>query len=202
MDKIPTLFQREGPKNNFKAVDRLTKGCEWIFTHPHMTITEKLDGTNVRITVRAGQVVRVEKRCNPNKGQKKAGIINPWYVDTNNMDNADRWVLEAVGNTDVTEWEDGEHCCEALGPKIQGNSLGLDTHRCVPFDIHLFIYPICVPIYTVYFCLDEEAPFFGLADFLRNLDSLYSPGRLAEGIVLIGEEGQRAKLKRSDFDYE
>jgi len=34
------------------------------------------------LTVRSGQLVRVEKRRNPSKAQKAKGIIDGWYVDT------------------------------------------------------------------------------------------------------------------------
>ena|SRR5688572_19260046 len=43
--------------------------------------TEKLEGTNIRVILRAGRVVRVEKRRNPSKLQKQQGIIDGWYVD-------------------------------------------------------------------------------------------------------------------------
>jgi hypothetical protein len=34
-----------------------------------------------RLTVRSGQLVRVEKRHNPSKRQKQHGIVGGWYVD-------------------------------------------------------------------------------------------------------------------------
>lgn len=37
--------------------------------------------------------------------------------------------------------------------------------------------------------------------FLKTLDSLYSPGHLAEGIVFHHPDGRRAKIKRKDFRY-
>jgi hypothetical protein len=38
-----------------------------------------------------------------------------------------------------------------------------------------------------------------LRQFLENLDSLFSPGHLAEGIVFHHSDGRRAKIKRKDF---
>src|SRR5262245_26445289 len=61
MEKIPTLFERD---EHFHVVDRPRAECAWVFAGEGVG-TEKLDGTNVRLTVRAGQLVRVEKRRNP-----------------------------------------------------------------------------------------------------------------------------------------
>src|SRR5262249_9081362 len=131
MEKIPTLFERD---DHFHVVDRPRAECAWVFDGQGRG-TEKLDGTNVRLTVRSGQLVRVEKRRNPSKAQKAAGIVDGWYVDTDESQAEDKWILAAARATDVTGWPDGEHSCEALGPHIQGNELGLADHRCVPFNL-------------------------------------------------------------------
>ncbi len=183
MEKIPTLFERD---ENFHVVNRPRAECAWVFEGAGVG-TEKLDGTNVRLTVRSGQLVRVEKRRNPSKEQKKLGIVDGWYVDTVEGAGEDKWILAAAGNTDVSDWPDGEHPCEALGPRIQGNPLGLDDHVCVPFNM-------AAPTL-------EEVPrdYDQLWDFLAQLESRYAPGHLAEGIVFHHPDGRRAKIKRKDF---
>ena len=183
MEKIPTIFNRG---ENFKVVNQPRKGCEWVFAGEGRA-TEKLDGTNVRLTVRAGQVVRVEKRRNPSKLQKQQGIVDGWYVDADQYSKDDKWIFEAVRATDVHGWPDGEHSAEALGPNIQGNLLGLKKNLCVPFNLE-------IPVY-------ENVPrtYEGLVQFLENLESLFSPGHLAEGIVFHHSDGRRAKIKRKDF---
>lgn len=183
MEKIPTVFDR-GP--DFKVVDQVREGCEWVFDGQG-TATEKLDGMNVRLTVRAGRLVRLEKRRNPSKVQKQQGIIDGWYVDADEHDAQDRWIREAARHTDVSGWPDGEHSCEALGPKIQGNPLGLSGYLCVPFNIE-------VPVYEV-----PGRSFGGLQRFLAQMESRYAPGHLAEGIVFHHPDGRRAKIKRRDF---
>ncbi len=183
MEKIPTIFDRGA---NFKVIDHVREGCEWVFAGEGIA-TEKLDGTNVRLTLRAEQCVRVEKRRNPTKVQKQKGIVDGWYVDADEHGQADRWLFEAVHNTDFTHWPDGEHSCEALGPKIQGNPLGLEQHLCVPFNLE-------VPAY-------DEIPrtYDGLSQALAKLESKYSPSHLAEGLVFHHPNGRRAKIKRKDF---
>jgi hypothetical protein len=183
MEKIPTIFDRG---ENFKVTEKIREGCEWVFAGEG-TPTEKLDGTNVRLTIRAGQCVRVEKRRNPSKVQKKNGIIDGWYVDADEYGQEDKWLFEAVRNTDVSKWPDGEHSCEALGPKIQGNPLELQQHLCVPFNLE-------IPTYD-----DIPRSYAGLRKTLAELQSKFSPAHLAEGIVFHHPDGRRAKIKRKDF---
>ena len=180
MEKIPTLFERD---EHFRVVNRPRAECAWVFEGAGVG-TEKLDGTNVRLTVRSGRLVRVEKRRNPSKLQKAQGIIDGWYVDTGPED---KWILAAADNTDVKDWPDGEHPCEALGPRIQGNPLGLDDHVCVPFNL-------AAPTIT-----EVPRDYTDLWEFLDTLESRYSPGHLAEGIVFHHPDGRRAKIKRKDF---
>lgn len=183
MDKIPTIFDRG---DDFRVVDKVRAGCEWVLDGEG-TATEKLDGTNVRLTVRSGQCVRLEKRRNPTKVQKKAGIIDGWYVDADEFGNDDKWIYDAMNKTDVASWPDGEHSCEALGPSIQGNPLGLPDHVCVPFNLDIPAFPEIPRTYD------------GIRKSLATLDSKYSPEHLAEGIVFHHPDGRRAKIKRKDF---
>ena len=185
MEKIPTLFERDG---HFRVIDSPRAECAWVFAGEGAG-TEKLDGTNVRLTVRSGQLVRVEKRRNPSAAQKRQGIIDGWYVDADPSSSEDKWILGAAGNTDVSGWADGEHSCEALGQRIQGNPLGLDDSRCVPFNVS-------APVY-------ETVPrsFSDLRAYLADLESKFAPGHLAEGIVFHHPDGRRAKIKRKDFAH-
>ncbi len=183
VEKIPTLYERD---DRFHVVDAPRPECKWVFDGEG-TPTEKLDGTNLRLTVRSGQLVRVEKRRNPSKVQKQQGIVDGWYSDSDPHSAEDKWVLAAAKNTDVSGWPDGEHPCEALGPRIQGNPLELSDHLCVPFNLE-------VPLYR-----DVPRDYEGLREFLATLESAFSPGHLAEGIVFHHPDGRRAKIKRKDF---
>ena len=183
MEKIPTLFQRD---ETFKVVDKVRPGCEWVLAGEG-TPTEKLDGTNVRLTVRSGQLVRVEKRRNPSPKQKHLGIIDGWYVDADEFAPDDRWIFEAARNTALKDWPDGEHSCEALGPNIQGNPLGLEKHLCLPFNMQ-------APVFG-----DAPRNYAQLQAWLEHVQSRFNPGHLAEGIVFHHPDGRRAKIKRRDF---
>ncbi len=183
MEKIPTIFERD---DDFKVTNSPRAECAWVFAGEGRA-TEKLDGTNVRLTVRGGHVVRVEKRRNPSKLQKARGVIDGWYVDADESAAEDKWIYEAVKGTDTAAWPDGEHSAEALGPHIQGNGLGLKQNMCVPFNLE-------IPSY-------DEIPrtYEGLRKALLSLESRYAPGHLAEGIVFHHPDGRRAKIKRKDF---
>lgn len=183
MEKIPTIFDRG---DGFRVINQPRSGCEWVFRGEGKA-TEKLDGTNVRLTVRAGRIVRVEKRRNPSKLQKAQGVTDGWYVEADEHAKEDKWIFEAVRGTDVSSWPDGEHSAEALGPHIQGNTLGLTQNLCVPFNLE-------VPEYT-----DVPRDFAGVQAYLAKLESRYAPGHLAEGIVFHHPDGRRAKIKRKDF---
>lgn len=183
MEKIPTIFERD---ERFAVTAGPRPGCEWVFAGEGKA-TEKLDGTNIRLTVRTRTVVRVEKRRNPSTVQKHQGIVDGWYVDADPHGAEDKWVFEAVAGTSTDGWPDGEHPGEALGPRIQGNPLALDRHLVVPFNLE-------IPAYE-----DVPRSFDGLLRLLARLDSKFAPGHTAEGIVFHHPDGRRAKIKRKDF---
>jgi hypothetical protein len=185
MEKIPTIFVRD-KNNGGKITETVYEGCEWVFAGEG-TATEKIDGTNVRLTIRSNTCVRLEKRCNPTKVQKAKGVIEPWYTDADQNDPADKYIYAAIEGTDLSEWPDGEHCAEAIGPSIQGNPLGLERHTLVPFNLK-------IPSFD-----NVPRSFEGLKYFLSVCDSKYSPGHPIEGIVFHHQDGRRAKIKRKDF---
>ena len=68
MKKIKTIFDRDwdGDKT---VIDKLSEGIS-VEDLISAVATEKLDGMNVRATIRNGTCVRLEKRRNPDKIQK------------------------------------------------------------------------------------------------------------------------------------
>lgn len=79
MRKIPTIFDRDWEGN--KGV--VNKPTALPFDLEDAVATEKLDGTNVRVTVRNGEFIHLEKRRNPTREQKQRQILDPWYVEAN-----------------------------------------------------------------------------------------------------------------------
>ncbi len=190
MQKIPTIFDRnwEGDRkvNNKLVVTD--------FDFSTAIATEKLDGMNVRVTVRNETVVRVEKRRNPSKIQKQQGIKDPWYVDAKESDKGDKYIFEAVASTDYSSVPDGEWSAEALGEKIQGNPLKLKGHS-------LFLFSLEDKKKSVAF---ENVPieFEALKKWLPQQKSLIGNDCGIEGIVWHQPEtGEMCKIKLKDFNY-
>jgi len=190
MRKIPTIFDRDygdGKRGKHYVIDKrlvdLPEGA---------VATEKLDGTNVRVTIRAGRCVRLEKRRNPRKEQKAEGIVDPWYTDAESLDPADQHMWVAVNNTNFTNTSDGEWSGEAIGPKIQGNPLTLDK----PF-IFLFSDPRMREGLELYVASTD---FDDLHTLLNDCRSIYNPRVRIEGIVWWYEGIPVGKIKVGDFE--
>jgi len=173
MDKIPTIFKRD---DRFKVIPEIQIGCEWVFDGEGK-VTEKLDGTNVRVTVFNGHVVKVEKA----EGQE------PGYIEANRNDPADKHIFKAVDNTSFISFPDGSYSSEAVGPKIQGNPLALEQPTIYPFVFRPTVLPDMVRTYEA------------IRDYVLHLDSQFNPGHAAEGIVYHHPDGRMAKIKKRDF---
>jgi hypothetical protein len=150
--------------------------------------TEKLDGMNIRITVRMNKPVRVEKRRNPDKIQKAKGITEPWYKDADEYASEDKWIFDAVKNTDFSTIPDGEWSGEAIGKNIQGNPLNLNINKIMFFTLGQ------APIF-------ENVPtdYEGLKDWLPRQESKYGNNCGIEGIVWHCKNGEMYKIKLKDF---
>lgn len=197
MNKIATLFDRDWdghhgvvPRFSAEAAEVLASSTDALYA------TEKLDGTNVRVTVRHGQPMRLEKRRNPSKAQKAEGITEPWYVEASRDDPADRFIFEAMDGRGFLACPDGEWPGEAIGPKIQGNPLDLPEHRLILFTRVEEAPQIDAP--RIWRLTPDEA-FSQLRDHIAAQRSALNPERPIEGIVWHNAYGGHLKLKAKDF---
>lgn len=189
MEKIPTIFKRDF-NNNGKITRDYDDHVEG-FVYEEALPTEKMDGTNVRLTVRNHTLVRLEKRRNPDKIQKAKGILEPWYVDADEFDASDKYMWEAARNTDLSALEDGEYSGEALGPSIQGNPLKLDKHTVFLFSVD--------SILRNYVFTDAPHTYDELKEWLPKQKSKFGNDCFIEGIVWHHPNGRMAKIKAKDF---
>lgn len=184
MKKIKTIFERdwEGSRKviNKQIVD--ISGCY---------ATEKVDGTNVRLTIRNHTLVRLEKRRNPSKIEKKKGIVTPWYVDANEFDPQDKYLWEAARNTDLSSIEDGEWSGEAYGEKIQGNPLQIVGHKVFMFSVP--------EVLAAHYIGNYPTEFERMKDFLRLAKSTFNPDVGIEGLVFWKDDEPIGKIKVKDF---
>jgi hypothetical protein len=200
--KIPTVFERDAESR--KVVPRLTVRPDDLFG---AFATEKLDGTNVRVTVRSGGWVRLEARKNPGRQQKAEGVVEPWYRDAAHSEDeaqayvapADKHVVAAVNATDFSGVADGEWAGEAIGPKVQGNPLGLEVPRVVLFSSPAVRDTLRYPPFPLLVPTREESWFAELREWLEAAESLVAPGRKPEGLVFWRGSRAVAKIKRKDF---
>ncbi len=182
MNKIKTIFDRDW-EGNRKVINKLIVDFDFATA----TATEKLDGTNVRATIRNGTCVRLEKRRNPDKKQKAMGIEEPWYVDADPYDSGDKYLFEALENSPLQELPDGEWSAEAIGPKIQGNPLGMTEHMLVFFSLGQA--PVLENVPTDYEGLKAWLP--------KQMSAVGSCP--IEGVVWHGKNGDMVKIKAKDF---
>lgn len=183
MIKIRTLFKIE----NRKLLNELADGLEGI-DFSKLVPTEKIDGTNIRVTVRSGECLRVEKRKNPTKAQKERGIITPWYIDANRSDSSDKYIFRAVDNYDFSEVPDGEWSAETYGEKIQGNPLNINGNKLFIFSLRSELEKAIISD------CDVPTTFEELSEWLPTRKSKFGDGFI-EGVVWhdLGNSGR--------FDY-
>jgi len=195
MEKIPTIFERNWDTG--KLTEKTIVGI------PSEAIaTEKLDGTNVRVTIRSCECVRLEKRKNPSKNQKARGIKDPWYIDAIPNDPADQYIWDALNNSilkeELKEVPDGAWSAEAIGPKIQTNPLELEERRIVIFEQSLDLLRIDVPD----FGHNKGIPYNKIKGLLPTLKSYLNSDKGIEGIVwwYMGEPIGKIKIKEFSYD--
>lgn len=178
MKKIPTIFDRDWNGDRSRVLDVPHPDCGWVFAGEGKA-TRKLDGTCCM--VRDGKLY---KRRELRKGDtapaefekadfdEETGKTVGWVPVGDGPD--DRWHLEA--------WAFVKGLCadgtyELVGPKIQGNPEGYDSHMLSPHGLH--------EINGVPRTFEE------LKEWLATQN--------IEGIVFHHPDGRMAKIKLRDF---
>ena len=189
MEKIPTLFDRDW-EGNRGVIDEPIVDLD--FLKENFLATEKVDGTNIRCTIRGGECIRLEKRRNPSKEMKQKGIILPWYVEAKEDDPQDKWLFDAVSNSDFLGVIDGDYSGEAFGPNIQGNPLKVISNRIFLFG--------CNEVLAQHVCPNVPTNFEDLKNWLQSARSTFNIDCGIEGIVWWNPTtGDRYKIKLKDF---
>lgn len=204
MKKIPTIFLRDWGNDPSRVTREPNPEAEWLFDNPSAALaTVKKDGTNVRLTIKQGDVAGLhlilEKRRNPSKKEKKraeaAGLPTPepTYVRALPDDPADKHIFKAMYETDYRGWPDGVWECEALGPKIQGG-VESDVPVLYPFSFE--------PEVIANNPMTAMNPFEVTPIKIYEVIEEYLAVHEVEGIVWHGpggRGGRMAKIKRRDF---
>lgn len=191
MRKIPSLFKRDRTTN--LVIDEVTPGCEWALSGEGYA-TEKMDGTCC--LVKNGQLF---KRYDAKQGKAPPEDFIPAQDDTDPITGhwpgwvpvrdipEDKWHIEAWNSIYPPTWKDWTY--ELVGPKIQANPYGLQSH---------------------YLSAHGQFVMTGLIDLSfegirQYLESFWGTS-LAEGIVwwrdLTDLNCDKVKIKRRDFGLE
>lgn len=176
MRKIISLFQRNYDGDR-KVRDEVVPGAEWVI-QGEVVATRKYDGTCCM--VRDGKLY---KRYDAKKGKtpppnferaqdydEVTGHMPGWVPVGEGPE--DRWHREAIA---LGTHPDGTY--ELIGPKIQGNPEGAETHHLIRHGARI------------------------LADAPRTYNALreYLASNTIEGIVWHHPDGRMVKIKRKDF---
>lgn len=185
MKKIPTIFNRDWDGDR-TVIDQYVQD----FDFSKAIATEKIDGMNVRVTVRNHTLVRLEKRRNPDKLQKAKGIVDPWYVDADEYGPEDKYLWLAARQMRLDDVPDGEWSGEAVGPNIQGNPLNMKTPVVVLFSLRQKAMQL----------QNVPTDYTGLKKYLKTAKSVVGENCGIEGIVWHWPNGDMAKIKTKDFE--
>jgi hypothetical protein len=181
MQKIISLFQRnyEGDR---QVRDEVTPGAEWVIAGEG-TATRKWDGTCCRIKDRV-----LYKRYDAKNGKTPPQGFEPaqdpdpvtghwpgWLPVTSAKE--DKYFIEAAGNAPFRNLAIlGNGTYELVGPKINGNAEGYDSHQLVRHGAEI---------------LEAPHTFGELKEWFKGMD--------IEGIVWHHPDGRMVKIKKKDF---
>jgi len=223
MPKLYSPFEREKVDGKYVCIPKIREGFEWVFK-PDTLAVDKLDGTNVSILVRDGQVIRMFNRTNQ----------IPFF--SKNSDRFYQGISNALRRGYFIPGDDGQFFGELIGPKIQGNPYQLDEYLWVPFE-HLkrkyyfkFWQEFIAEVFSTHdFVRDDtvieigpmkpQLVFEEISELFKSLWSVFKRSRkvsgeisdvtadlpftglAAEGIVFYSPDGKMAKLRRDMFDW-
>ena len=181
MQKIPTLFERDEDDRRF-VTDKVTPGCEWVLAGEGVA-TRKYDGTCVMLDGEgewwARREVKPGKTPPPNyvpvTTDEVTGKTMGWEPIAQSS------FAKAFAETECAGFQPGTY--ELVGPKVNGNPEGFDSHALVRH---------------------ADAETFGAtgvprsyADLAKLVQALGRQGW--EGLVWHHPDGRMAKLKARDI---
>lgn len=196
MPKLESPFVREENKDGeYIVTPEIKEKYSWVFSSDKVKAVEKLDGTNVSVVIRDGQITGVFNRdnrvpaFNKHKHYITKGILNSMHKD---------WL----------DIPDGQWYGELVGPKVNGNPYDLEQHLWIPFrwysQKHLFYkswgkYPKTFESIRDWF-RDDLIPLFYAKRHNINFEKAEKKG-FVEGVVFTHRDGRMAKLRRDMFEF-
>lgn len=184
----------------YLATPERNPGFEWVFNSPDTIASEKLNGSNVAVSMVNNRLIEMQNRQN---------ILDPLDMSNKFSPLAFEGILHASKKQRLTE--NGTQYGELIGPKVQGNPYGLLTHQWIPFDYvreSLFFKSFYKHKRTYENWADWfEHYLYSVFAMKNNLNPDSEDKMLAEGIVFYNprqeNEGKTcfAKLRRDMFAF-
>ena len=164
-------------------------------THNWVAV-EMMPGADIRVTMRSGNVVRLEVLQRPNQDQKALGITEPWFRDATEK-GPDLWLWKAVWITDLSNVIDGEWEGEAVGEGIKHNPLNLEDSTIVLSSLWPWreIIDVTLPPELGRVPLEYD----DLRYYLTTSTSKFSDNAPMEGVVWWCHDTPIAQVRTRDF---
>ena len=191
MKKIPTLYKRNHDGDH-QVYDEIVPGNRWVMMGEGR-VTEKIDGTaclyqediwykrhDRKLIKKTGNYKPAPEdwiACQESPDEQTGHW--PGWVPVKEDNPADKWHIEAIEKLSSPPPPNGTY--ELIGPKVQSNPYGLDSHQLILHGADEIIGAFMTMDFTgirAYLCLTE-----------------------IEGVVWHHPDGRMCKIKRRDFGF-
>ncbi|MFH1187274.1 MAG: RNA ligase family protein [bacterium] len=192
--KIECPFKRKMVGERYVITPEIDEDYGWVFEDRETRAADKIDGTNVCILIKDGNIVQVSNRKN---------LKNIFTVK-----NQTKWegaCLEGLAKAIQKDWlkdfEDGYHYGELVGEIINGNPHKMQGHLWVPLN---YLRDHCR--WHSWESNKYPKTFEAINEWFKDIPSLFNqkmklPEILAEGLVFYHSDGRMAKIRRDMFDW-
>lgn len=192
--KIECPFKRKMVGERYVITSEIDEDYRWVFEDKEVVATDKIDGTNVCLLIKNGNIAQITNRKN---------LKNIFTVK-----NQTKWegtclegLAKAIQKGWLNNFEDGYFYGELIGEIINGNPHKLKGHLWVPLN---YLRDHCR--WHSWEANKYPKTFEAISDWLKNIPSLFNqkmklPEVLGEGIVFYHPDGRMAKIRRDMFDW-
>ena len=190
--KLHSPFVRELINNEYIVTNKIDKDLAWIF-EDGVRAVDKLDGTNICISIKNGHINRVFNRTTEK------------FIMNINQTKWEGACMEGLAKSIQKKWlnglKDGEYYGELIGEMFNGNRHGIEGHLFVPFN---YLKDNCH--WNSWVQNKYPKDFNSISEWFKELPSLFNlrlklPEIKAEGLVFHHHDGRMAKLRRDMFDW-
>jgi hypothetical protein len=188
MPKLKSPFVRKMKNNHYVVTPEIDPDFKWVFEDDKVMAIEKINGTNVSIVIKDGEIISIWNRKNH----------VPFFSKGNSV------IIKGLLNSfdrGYCDLPDGQHFGELVGGRINGNLYNLEEPRWLPFETFCRKH-LCYKSWTKY-----PTDFYSISKWFKDdLIPLFSSmlknrKGYVEGIVFTHPDGRMAKLRKDMFEW-